>query len=132
MRLFIDTDILLDFSLGREPHLKVSVELLEWASRNPGQCAVAWHSLANLHYLTKSGAEEFIRDLLKFIEIPSTGSREMSQALALGFSDLEDAMQVSAALLFGAQVIVTRNVKHYRKSPIKVMTPSELLPLLES
>jgi hypothetical protein len=54
----------------------------------------------------------------------------MRLALSLEFSDLEDAMQVSAALHFEAQVLVTRNVKHYRKSPIKVMTPAEILPLL--
>lgn len=130
MRLFLDTDVLLDFALGRAPYCEQSTELLEWASQHPGQCAMAWHSLANLHYLTKSGASDFIKDLLKFVEVPSTGSREMNHALDLGFSDLEDAMQVSAALLFGAQIIVTRNVKHYRKSPIKVMTPAEVLPLL--
>jgi len=39
-------------------------------------------------------------------------------------------MQVAAALLFDAQVIVSRNGKHYRKSPIKVMGASELLPIL--
>jgi predicted nucleic acid-binding protein len=130
MRLLIDTDVLLDVALGRVEHLKDAVGVLEWASDNPGRCAVAWHSLANLHYLTKSGAEGFIGDLLDFVEIPPTGTDAMRLALSLEFSDLEDAMQVSAALHFEAQVLVTRNVKHYRKSPIKVMTPAEILPLL--
>ena len=130
MRLLIDTDVLLDVALGREPHLMDAVGVLDWAAAHPGRCAVAWHSLANLHYLTKTGAEEFIGDLLEFMEVPSTGTHEMRQALGLGFSDLEDAMQVSAALLFDAQVLVTRNVKPYRKSPIKVMTPGEILPLI--
>lgn len=130
MKLLIDTDVLLDVALGHEEHLQDAVAVMEWASANPGRCAVAWHSLANLHYLTKSGAEDFITDLLEFIEIPSTGTDEMRLALSLEFGDLEDAMQVSAALLFEAQVLVTRNVKHYRKSPVKVMTPSEILSFL--
>ena len=130
MRLLIDTDILLDVALGRDPYLKDASKIIDWAAANPGRCAVAWHSLANLHYLTTSGAEEFIRDLLEFMEVPPTGTHAMIQALSLGFSDLEDAMQVSAALLFDSQVLVTRNVKHYRKSPIKVMTSAELVPLL--
>ena len=130
MRLLIDTDVLLDFVLGREPHFQASSELFNWAVKHPGLCAVAWHSLANLHYLTKAGAEEFIRDLLEFVEIPATGTNEMNAALDLGFTDLEDAMQVSAALLFGAQGIVTRNIKHYRRSPIKVMAPDEVIPVL--
>lgn len=130
MRLLIDTDVLLDVALGRDDYLKEASGILDWASANPGRCAVAWHGIANLHYLTKSGAEEFIGDLLEFVEIPSTGTHEMRFALSLGFGDLEDAMQVAAALRFEAQVLVTRNVKHYRKSPIKVMTPAEILPLL--
>jgi hypothetical protein len=103
-----------------------SARVLNWAQSHPGQCAVSWHSLANIHYLSKNGAVEFIRDLLKFCEIPAGGSREMSYALNLGLSDLEDAMQVSAALLFGAQVLVTRNPGDYRKAPIKAMHPRDL------
>lgn len=131
MRLLIDTDVLLDFAIGREPHFKAASELLDWAASHPGQCAVAWHSLANLHYLTRGGVVEFLGDLLQFVEIPGTGTHEMRYALELGFSDLEDAMQVSAAMLFGSQVIVTRNGKHYRRSPIKALSPAEILPLLD-
>ncbi len=43
---------------------------------------------------------------------------------------VEDAMQVAAADAFGAQVIATRNVKDYRKSPIKAMTPEALVKVL--
>ncbi len=130
MRLLIDTDVLLDFAIGREPYFQASKEILNWGNHHPRQCAVAWHSLANLNYLIKSGAASFISDLLEFVEVPRTGTQEMRYALNLKFSDLEDAMQVSAGMLFGAQIIVSRNVKHYRKSPIRVMSPIEILPLL--
>jgi putative N-acetylmannosamine-6-phosphate epimerase len=52
-------------------------------------------------------------------------------ALDLGFADLEDAMQTAAAMLFGAQAIVTRNIRDYRHSPIKADTPESVLKLLE-
>ena len=52
---------------------------------------------------------------------------EMRQALDLDFKDMEDAMQTAAALKFNAQAIATRNIGDYRKSPIAVHTPSELL-----
>lgn len=131
MRLLIDTDVLLDFALNREPHAKAAKRLLQWASANPGRCAVAWHSLANLNYMMRGKTEEFIRDLLEFVEIPRTGREQMHAALDMGFADLEDAMQTSAAMLFGAQLIVTRNTRDYRRSPIKVETPEAVLKLLE-
>lgn len=131
MRLLIDTDVLLDFALNREPHAKAAKRLLRWAAANPGRCAVAWHSLANLNYMMRGKTEAFISDLLEFVEIPRTGREQMQAALDMGFADLEDAMQTSAAMLFGAQLIVTRNTRDYRRSPIKVDTPEAVLKLLE-
>lgn len=125
MRIFIDTDVLLDVYFAREPHLQASADLMDWAENNPGKAAVSWHGLANLHYLSDHGAEDYIKSLLVFCEVPSTGSEEMIQALDLGFKDLEDAMQTSAALKFGAQLIVTRNTRDFRKSPIAVTTPQQ-------
>ncbi|MFI0348039.1 MAG: hypothetical protein ACH346_04615 [Chthoniobacterales bacterium] len=54
----------------------------------------------------------------------------MKLALALNFSDLEDAMQCITAACFLAEVIVTRNLRDYKKSPIKAMSPAEVLPFL--
>lgn len=123
MRIFIDSDILLDVLLKREPHFIQSAKLLDWASVHPGKAFVSWHSLANVHYLSKNGAESFIRDLLNFCDIPQFGSSEMIKALDLRFSDLEDAMQTVSALTANAQFIITRNTQDYKKSPIKAVTP---------
>jgi len=130
MRLFIDTDILLDVLLDREPHVADSARILDWAEARPGQCAVSWHGLANIHYLSKDGAREFIRDLTEFCVIPGAGTLEMKRALDMSFSDLEDAMQASAAILFGAQMIITRNLRDYQASPIKAASPAEWIRLM--
>jgi len=125
MRLLIDTDVLLDVLLEREAYFEASAGVLDWAEAHPGKCAVSWHGLANIHYLSKDGARNFIDELTDFCVIPGTDTADMKRALSLGFADLEDAMQVSAALRFGAQIIVTRNLKDYRKSPIKAMSPGD-------
>lgn len=130
MRLFLDSDVLLDVLLERHPHFIDSAAILDHAVRRPGRAGVAWHSLANLHYLMDGGAEEFISELLDFVEVPATGSAQLRQALDLGFADLEDAMVASAAVLFGAQIIVTRNTRDYRNSPVRAVTPREAVKLL--
>lgn len=127
MKLFIDTDICLDVLLERQPYFAESATLLDWAEKNPGKASISWHGLANLHYLSTGGAESFIRELLEFCEVPACGSLEMMQALDLGFKDLEDAMQTATAMRFGAQIIATRNVRDYRKSPIQAASPREIL-----
>lgn len=130
MRIFLDTDVLLDILLNRHPHYEASADLVDWLTDHPGSAAISWHGAANLHYLSKNGATEFLRELLEFVDIPRTGTGEMVRALDLGFADLEDAMQVSAALVFGAQMIVTRNGKDFRRSPIRTLTPGEALQVL--
>lgn len=125
MKILIDCDVLLDIALRREPHFEASSMVLDWAEHNPGKAAIAWHTVANLFYLTNGKTTKFIEELSEFIEIPATGVESLRDALSLEFKDFEDAMQVAAADLHAAQNIVTRNVKHYKKSPIKAVTPAE-------
>ncbi len=131
MRLLIDCDVLLDVAMNRRAHFAASSEVIDWAEKHPGNTAVAWHTLANLHYLCAGGAREFIDDLLRFVEVPRTGTEQMRQAMGLPMPDLEDAMQVAAADEFGAQAIVTRNVADFKGSPIRAVRPVEIVARLD-
>ena len=126
MRALVDTDILLDIALNREPFVRESAEVIRWAQSEPGQIGIAWHSLSNVAYLVDS-ARSFIHDLLHFIEVAPTGTREAKQALGFPMADLEDALQAASAVAFDAMFIVTRNSKDYKKSPIPAITPSRFL-----
>lgn len=132
MRLLIDYDVLLDVGLQREPHFEASAELIDWAEQHPGQCALAWHSIANVAYMVGRMAIPFIEEFAHFLEVAETDSAALNFALQLPMSDFEDAMQVAAARAFGAQVIATRNGKHYRKSPIRALSPREVLKLIRA
>lgn len=129
MKILIDCDVLLDVGLGRQPHYEASAKLLDWAEQHPGKAAVAWHTIANLFYLMDGKTTEFIEELSQFVAIPATGGTALRYALSLGFKDFEDAMQVAAADAHWAQTIITRNLRHYRKSPIKALAPDEFLAL---
>jgi predicted nucleic acid-binding protein len=126
MRALVDTDVLLDVALKREPFFRDAVEVIRWAQNEPGQIGVAWHSLANLAYLVHP-ARDFISDLLHFIEVAPTGTRAARHALTLPMADLEDALQAASGYAFDAMFIVTRNLKDYRKSPIPAITPAKFL-----
>lgn len=131
MKFFVDSDILLDVLLNRSEFFDQSAQILDWAEQRPGSCAVSWHSLANIHYLSKNGAHSFIRELLGFCVIPASGTAQMLHALDLNFRDLEHAMQVSTAMLFEAQIICTRTLSDYTDSPITALAPAKLLSILK-
>jgi hypothetical protein len=130
VRILIDCDVLLDVALHREPHFAHSAALLDWAERHPGKACLACHTMANLFYMTDGKTTDFIQDIIQFAEVPPTGTDAVAYALSLGFKDFEDALQVAAADQFQAQAIATRNVRHYKKSPIQALSPVDLLPRL--
>ena len=127
MRVLLDTDILLDVALRRARFLANSAAALQWAEAEPGQAAVAWHSLSNISYLLRPDARPFIRDLLEFVEVPPTGTDTAKQAVGFPMNDFEDALQAAAALAFGASYIVSRNARHYRCSPVPAISPAKFL-----
>jgi len=125
MRILIDTNILLDVALQRQAFMADSTKVIDWAELNPKQAAVAWHSISNLAYLVKQDARAFIADLLVFVEVASGNTATVRQALTLPTKDLEDALQAAAAFVFGADIIVTRNISDFKNLPIKSMTAAE-------
>jgi predicted nucleic acid-binding protein len=127
MRVLIDTDVLLDVALGREPFVRDSQQVLEWAQGEPRQAAVAWHSLSNLFYLTGPHSRDFIKDLVQFVEVSPAGTKEAKQALGFPMGDLEDALQAAAALAFDALFVVTRNIRDYKGSPVPPISPARFI-----
>jgi predicted nucleic acid-binding protein len=73
-----------------------------------------------------------IRRIIANFTIPATGSAEAREALLYLDRDFEDAMQVAAAVAGQADYLVTRNTKDFARSPIAVVTPEELVAILES
>jgi predicted nucleic acid-binding protein len=125
MKILIDSDVLLDVALAREPHLAASAAVLEWAEAG-GDAAVAWHSLTNCSYLLKGG-KPFLAKLLKIVEVAPVETEDARNALRLPMSDVEDAFQAAAAQAWKADFIVTRNLPDYQKSPVPAISPADFL-----
>lgn len=130
MKALLDTDILIDVALKRDPFWESSARVVSWAENSPGQGGIAWHTLANIVYLVRPDARFFLEHLLRFVDVATVGTPEARQALGFPMSDLEDALQASAAMAFGADYIVSRNISHYRKSPVPALSPTQFLQRL--
>ena len=128
MRILIDSDVLLDVVLAREPYVAASAAVLEWAEAG-GEAAVAWHSLTNCYYLLKGG-RPFLRKLLGFVEVAPVATADARNALRLPMSDVEDAFQAAAAMAWKADFIITRNLPDYQKSPVPAISPVDFLKRL--
>ncbi|CAN5427208.1 PIN domain-containing protein [soil metagenome] len=126
MKALLDTDVLLDVALAREPHWVPSSNVLRWAQQE-GEAAVAWHSLPNCAYLLKDSGRPYLERLLRIVGVAPVTTADAQRALSLPMPDVEDAFQAAAALAWGADVIVTRNTADYRRSPVPAVTPATFL-----
>lgn len=131
MRILIDTDILLDVALARAPHVGDSAEVLRWAEVGGAAC-IAWHSIANCAYLLKDDGRDFLGKLLSIVAVVESGKAEALNAIRLPMPDLEDALQASCAQKWGANHIITRNLRDYRNAPIPALSPSQFMETIGS
>ena len=130
--ILIDTDVLIDIALDRQPHSEQSSKLLERIENGSERACIAWHSVSNLYYVVAPSrgdiiARNFIVDLVRLVAVATTDADAVRYAAELPMSDFEDAMQVAAARSCGARRIVTRNSRDYVRSPIPAVSPQEAI-----
>jgi len=132
VRILVDTDVLLDVALDRAPHVEAGAALLDYLEQHPGAGFMAWHTVSNFYYLAVSrhGRDEtrdFLLELSEFIDVAATDTESLRVAGRLQMRDFEDAMQVAAAQACSADIIATRNIRDFRASPVKALTPKRVL-----
>ena len=129
MKILLDCDVLLDVMASREKFLSDSARVLDTCESGEIHGAIAWHTLANAYYIAddRKKALKFLEDLLSFVEVAGGDTDLALEAIFAGFADFEDALQSVCARKFGANFIITRNVKDYKLSEVKAMSPSDFV-----
>ena len=135
IKLFVDSDIILDMLAEREPHYIHAARLFTLINQNKIIAYTSPLIFANLHYLLKKqttniAALKSLRKLKTFVKILSIDERVIEQSLNSEFNDFEDAIQYYTAVNNGISLIVTRNKMDYKRSQIDVMTAEEFLKSL--
>ncbi len=130
MKLFLDTNVVLDFVLNRTPFNKDACELIELALSHKFELCISSSSITDIYYILskktdKKTALNFTEDLTINFKITDVNQIIIKAAIKLNFNDFEDAVQYQSAFHAKANVIITRNTKDFIKSKIKVFTPLE-------
>ena len=76
-------------------------------------------------------AQKILSKLFTLFHLLDTTSLDCRKAISSEIGDYEDAIMVETAIRSEMDCIVTRNVKDYAKSSVKVCEPSALIKLLE-
>lgn len=132
-RILVDTNVLLDYLLTREPYYENAKQIvLACAERKIAGC-IAAHSISNMFFiLRKDYSVEERRKLLislcKIFDVEGIDKEKLLVGLQnKDFVDFEDCLQMECAKAYGAKYIVTRNVVDYMVSEVVAITPEEYL-----
>ena len=137
MKVLFDTNIILDVLLDRKPfvdHASLLMSKVELSEINGFLCATTITTIHYLlsKYLDKEKAVTSIHSIMALFEVASVNRLVIESSLKSKFNDFEDSVLHEAARHAGAEYIITRNIKDFKKSKIPVFTPTEFLSMLET
>ncbi len=130
-RVFLDTNILLDFGLERNG-AEEAEKILALGLAGVIEVCASYLSYANMGFILRHHPKEEIYDLVaqmrEDILVLPTDATQLDKGLALRANDFEDALQYQCAKANGCDVIITNNGKDYAEfCDLPFMTAAEFM-----
>jgi len=135
MKVLIDTNVILDILLQREPFFEASYGAFRQAAENDTECIVSAAAITDIYYLLRKElhdtdkAKESLERLLRLILVADVLALDIQTALSDSLPDFEDAVVHSVAARIKARYILTRNTSDFEGSAIPAITPQDFLEL---
>lgn len=131
-KLFVDTNIILDWLLDREPYAEAAAELFSLAENKEVTLLTSGVSIVNTEYFLRKAigsrkARTVLSELRLRCNVTTAGAQQVDSAIHAAQSDFEDAYQTACAVSAGAGAIITRNPKDFKKVSLPVMSASDFI-----
>jgi predicted nucleic acid-binding protein len=128
-KVFLDTNILVDYALGRKL-VNDAVQLLQRGYEGEFCLQASYLTFANMAYILKTKVDIYalFHDLCRYITVLPTDNTQLQAAMGKQVRDFEDALQYQCAKANNCDVIITNNGKDYAEfCDLPFMTAAEFL-----
>ncbi len=137
MRVLLDTNIVLDLFLARQPFAAAAAQLWDAAIAQQYTAFVSPITVVNLFYITRKNrdrdiARHAVNAVINTVQIVPISQQTLQYSISLQTSDYEDAVQIASAALAQLDAIVTRDNRGFSAAPITVLSPDALLEQLRN
>ena len=134
-KVFLDSDIILDFILNREPFSDHASDIFSLGESGNVKLYSSGLVFSNCYYIlrkftTHQKVIETLKSLALLMDFVAINRQVVLDALHASFKDFEDSIQNASAAFAGINVLITRNTKDYKQSELSVMTPEAFLASL--
>jgi predicted nucleic acid-binding protein len=137
MNVLIDTNVVLDVLLGREPFVTQSAKVIFLSEKSVIDGYVSASAATDIFYIVRKEfqdndkAYDAVEKLFQAVKIAAVDGKAIDDALKLRWSDFEDCVQFAAARELNSDYIVTRDMDGFLDSEIPSVTPADFLDVLE-
>ncbi len=134
-RILIDTNVLLDYLLTREPFYEDAKKIVQICVEGRVKGCIAAHSISNMFFVLRKDynvgeRREVLLNLCSIFDVEGIDKGKLLSGLQNeDFSDFEDCLQMECAKAYNAEYIITRNLADYKTSEIKAVLPEDYLNL---
>jgi predicted nucleic acid-binding protein len=136
MRIFVDTNLLLDVLAKRDPFYPAAARIWTLAETGACEALVSAISFNNVYYIVRKARDAtaarralvLLRDVFASV---APDQRILNQAIDSDIPDFEDAIQFYSALHARADYLLTRNVGDFPAGILPILAPEEFLTLVD-
>ncbi|MBR3046576.1 MAG: PIN domain-containing protein [Enterococcus sp.] len=133
MRLMIDTNIILDVLLEREPLYSTSKQVLTMCEEKKIYGFISATTATDIFYLIRKSlnstdeAYQALGHILDIVKVLTVTNEDVNTAFIQKARDFEDCLLATCAKSNKCDGIVTRNLKDFTTFDIKVFSPDEII-----
>ena len=134
MKLFIDTNVVIDVIARREPFVYDSQQVFHLCESGKADGFVSTLTLCTVSYILRKYLapgmmRQKLRDFRNILSPVDLSVSIIDKAIDSTMNNFEDAVQFYTAIYSEADYIITRNIKHFPKNDIPALTPTAFLAL---
>ena len=135
MNVLIDTNVVLDLLLQREPYFVDAARVNVLSEKGFISAYISASAATDIYYIarketrSKEDSLDLIKTLLRTIHIATVTESNILEALDLKWDDFEDSVQYVVGKSISAEYIITRNAADYSESHVNVLSPKEFIQL---
>ena len=133
MKIMIDTNIILDVLLEREPFYEYSKAILELCEKRKIHGFISASSATDIFYLVRKAlisteaAYDALGEILNIVKILTVTNDDVNKAFLQKAKDFEDCLLATCAKSNNCDAIITRNKKDFMTFGITLFSPEEFI-----
>ena len=137
MKVLLDTNIIVDDALERDPFWETSEQVLLLVEQGQVEGYISASTFSDLYYIIRKVRGRnwtliYLRQLVTFCQVATVNQDTINMALTANFRDFEDAIQYSTAIINNLHVIVTRNPQDFPVATPRILTTQQLIQEITS